>query len=324
VPTIALLSNPLSTGNRALLPAIRAFVANTPHVVHVELGDVGQVSEALRLLASANPELLVINGGDGTVQAVLTALVLDQPFGAVSPPVAVLPNGKTNLIAHDLGMSGDPVRALGRLVQKIGAGNLQLVSRSLISVDNGRSRRPVLGMFLGGAGLMNSILYCRHRIYPLGLPNGVSHVLAYLILVWDLIAGGAAGIRPAPVRITVRGREGIEGTYFALVVTTLRHLLLGIRADDLTDDRDGSGALRLLCVEHRRGPVLRTLWGIAKRSLLRQRPLGLTLARSDEIRIEGERPSVILDGELVQAAPGCALTLRHTAPQQFAALAQAA
>lgn len=322
--TIALLSNPRSTGNKALLPAIRSFVAQTPRVVHVELGDVSQVGEALRLLATAAPELLVVNGGDGTVQAVLTALVLDRPFGSAPPPVAVLPNGKTNLIAHDLGMDGDALKTLDKLVRRWAAGDLQLVSRALISVDDGRAGPPVLGMFLGGAGLMNSILYCRTRIYPLGLPNGLSHVLAYLILVWDLIVGGAASIRPAPVKVTVKGRDGIEGTYFALVVTTLRQLLLGIRADDLTTESDGRGALRLLCVEHKRGPVLRTLWGIAKRSLKRQRPLGLTLARSDEIRIEGDRPRVILDGELVEAAPGCALTLRHTAPQQFAAFAKAA
>lgn len=322
--TVALLSNPHSTGNKALLPAIRAYVARTSHVVHIELGDVGQVGDALRLVAGARPDLLVINGGDGTVQAVLTALVLDQPFSAGAPPVAVLPNGKTNLIAHDLGMAGDPLKALDRLVRKTQAGELNLVSRALISVDNGRSRRPVLGMFLGGAGMMSSILYCRHRIYPLGLPNNVSHLLAYLMLVWNLVTGSAGAMRPAPVKVTVKGQNALEGTYFALVVTTLRQLLLGIRSDDLVCEADGAGALRLLCVEHRRGPVLRTLWGIIKRSLGRHRPVGLTVARGEEIRIEGERAAVILDGELVEAAPGCALTLRHTAPQRFAAFAQAA
>ena len=29
-------------------------------------------------------------------------------------------------------------------------------------------------MFLGGAGLADIMLYCRDKIYPLGLPNGLA------------------------------------------------------------------------------------------------------------------------------------------------------
>ena len=47
------------------------------------------------------PKVLVINGGDGTVQAALTELYNGGHFGD-RPPVAVLPSGKTNLIALDL------------------------------------------------------------------------------------------------------------------------------------------------------------------------------------------------------------------------------
>ena len=46
--------------------------------------------------------MLAINGGDGTVQAVLTEIHNGGHFGDAAPPVAVLPSGKTNLIALDL------------------------------------------------------------------------------------------------------------------------------------------------------------------------------------------------------------------------------
>ena len=58
---------------------------------------------ALKTIARVKPKVLVINGGDGTVQAALTELYHGGHFGGDPPPVAVLPNGKTNLIAHDLG-----------------------------------------------------------------------------------------------------------------------------------------------------------------------------------------------------------------------------
>ena len=76
-----------------------------------------QIGEAMRTIARVEPAVLVINGGDGTVQAALTELHNGGHFGDEPPPVAVLPNGKTNLIALDLGARGDPVEALERLLE---------------------------------------------------------------------------------------------------------------------------------------------------------------------------------------------------------------
>src|SRR5215213_8230462 len=113
-PRIALLSNPKSTGNIAQLPRIRAYCDEHPDIFHYEVEHAHQVGEALRIIARIEPKVLVINGGDGTVQAALTELHNGDHFGDHTPPVAVLPSGKTNLIALDLGAQGDPVVALER------------------------------------------------------------------------------------------------------------------------------------------------------------------------------------------------------------------
>src|SRR3546814_16618271 len=72
-------------------------------------------------MARVSPRIVVINGGDGTVQAALTELYSVGHFGGSPPPVAVLPNGKTNLIALDLGAEGDPIKALERGVEPVGS-----------------------------------------------------------------------------------------------------------------------------------------------------------------------------------------------------------
>ena len=72
---------------------------------HYEVDEVGQVGQALDSIAQVRPRILVVNGGDGTVQAVLTAIHNGQPF-ETAPPLAVLPNGKTNLIALESGLGG--------------------------------------------------------------------------------------------------------------------------------------------------------------------------------------------------------------------------
>ena len=101
--SVALLSNPRSTGNRSLLPQVREFCAAHPDIFHYEVEDVGQIGEAIRTIAMVSPSVVAINGGDGTVQAALTELHSGGHFDGSPPPVAVLPNGKTNLIAEALG-----------------------------------------------------------------------------------------------------------------------------------------------------------------------------------------------------------------------------
>ena len=109
---VALLSNPRSTGNRSLLPQVRSFCAEHRDIFHYEVEHVDQIGQALKTIARVKPKVLVINGGDGTVQAAITEMMNGGHFGDNPPPVAVLPNGKTNLIAFDLGAGDDPIRSL--------------------------------------------------------------------------------------------------------------------------------------------------------------------------------------------------------------------
>ena len=64
---VALLSNPNSTGNRSLLPAVRTYCAKNPDIFHYEVEEMGQIAKALEMIARVKPKVLVINGGDGTV-----------------------------------------------------------------------------------------------------------------------------------------------------------------------------------------------------------------------------------------------------------------
>ena len=130
----------------------------------------------MKTIARVRPKVLAINGGDGTVQAALTELYNGGHFGDAPPPVAVLPSGKTNLIALDLGARGDPIEALERLIElaRTRPRAVHRRARADCASPGEATSRPVIGMFLGGAGLADTMLYCRDKIYPLGLPNGVA------------------------------------------------------------------------------------------------------------------------------------------------------
>ena len=320
---VALLSNPRSTGNRSLLPRVRSFCAQHKDIFHYEVEHVDQIGQALKTIARVKPKVLVINGGDGTVQAALTELYQGGHFGKEPPPVAVLPNGKTNLIALDLGAEGDPLKALERVLE-LARSDMQphIVSRELISLSDGSAGgKPVLGMFLGGAGLADTILYCRHKIYPLGLPNGLSHVLTFFAVCLSIIFGLRAKFlppRPTPVKVSVVRRGQHQGRFAFLMVTTLERLLLN---RDNPVQGQGSGALQMMIIERSPMALLRVIVAALFGRLGRSRMNGVYMERGDEIRIEGDHSSVILDGELFEANAGRPIVLTPTSPVPFLRLA---
>jgi len=320
-PRIALLSNPKSTGNLAQLPRIRAFCAEHPDIFHYEVERADQIGEAMRTIARISPTVLAINGGDGTVQAALTELHNGGHFGAGTPPVAVLPSGKTNLIALDLGAHGDPVEALTRLLE-IARADLapHLVARELISLSGGESGvTPVIGMFLGGAGLADVMLYCRERIYPLGLPNSVSHFITAIAVVLRQVFRLRASFlppEPAPLSVSVRREGAITGRFAFLFVTTLEKLLLSGEVGS-----HGRGPLKFVAVEQKPVSMVRAFAASLGGRLGRTKLAGVHVEEADEIAIEGESSRVILDGETFRAGVGKPILLKPAQPLSFVRIA---
>lgn len=319
-PRIALLSNPKSTGNLAQLSRIRDYCADHPDIFHYEVDRAEQIGEALRTIARVRPKMLIINGGDGTVQASLTEICNGGHFGSQPPPVAVLPNGKTNLIALDLGSQGDPVVALERLVA-LAQSDLKehIVARELISLRCDPAARPVIGMFLGGAGLADTMLYCRNKIYPLGLPNGVSHALtavALLLRMFLRLKSSFLPPSPTPLKVLVRREGRLSGRFALLAVTTLEKMLL---SSELAGA--GRGRLKLLAVEERPMSLLKAFAAGLRGKLGHERVRGVHFEEADEISIEGDSSHLILDGEMFRAETGRPITLEPARPLSFVRLA---
>ena len=325
-PRIALLSNPKSTGNVNQLPRIRAFCAQHPDIFHYEVERASQIGEAMATIARIKPKLLVINGGDGTVQAALTELYNGGHFAADAPPVAVLPSGKTNLIALDLGAVGDPVVALGRLLS-LAQNDLtpHIVARELIALSGGvDGSDPVIGMFLGGAGLADIMLYCRRRIYPLGLPNGVSHVITALaVLLRQVFRLRASFLPPEPAQLSVTLRKAgeLKGRFALMFVTTLQKVLLSSDVATGAIGANGSGSLKFVAVEQNPLSLLRAFAASLGGRLGQTKMAGVHVEEADEIEIEGDASEVILDGESFRAGIGQPILLRSALPLSFVRLA---
>jgi len=89
---IGVLRNPLSTRNLKNPPV------ELPHgAVLVEIGAEKSIAAAVRELLNQNLDLLIIDGGDGTITSAISALFAE---GDVVLPMGFIANGNTNLIAR--------------------------------------------------------------------------------------------------------------------------------------------------------------------------------------------------------------------------------
>lgn len=101
LPTVGVIYNPRSHRNLGA----DFDCGLCPHVHIAQPRARAQLPAALADFAARGIDLLVINGGDGTVRDVLTCG--QAIFGNDWPAIAVLPKGKTNALTVDLGIPED-------------------------------------------------------------------------------------------------------------------------------------------------------------------------------------------------------------------------
>ncbi len=226
---IGLVSNPGSQRNRRGLSAIEA-AARSAGWHHSVLGNMTELPGVLRHLSEHGVELLAVNGGDGTVQAVLTELLEARPFARL-PRLALLPRGMTNMTAADVGLRGRPAQAIERLSARWRAGDLEgaVAARHILRLENVPGFRPQWGMFFGAASICRAIDYCHSRIHPwqIGADLASALTLSRLLLSW-LLRGRESEV-VAGERIAARFDNGPEetGEMVLALATTLDKLVLG-------------------------------------------------------------------------------------------------
>jgi hypothetical protein len=209
---------------------ILRLLKNYPEVAHIETTSVRSVPEALASLARQNVELLVVNGGDGTLQYTLTQMLTTDDFPSI-PMVAPLRGGRTNMTAMDIGAQRDPVKGLQSLMEDVRAGRIgdRLVDRPLLRVETLRDRRIHYGFFFG-AGMIHRAIDLTHSIFPRGRSQGsfgAGIVTAGLLL--KTIAKRSDGVlTPDKAQILLDGELVGSGEFTLIIASSLQRLFLKI------------------------------------------------------------------------------------------------
>jgi hypothetical protein len=314
---VAVLSNPRSGRNRKVMDDVRRLLANRPEVDEREASSPLELGEALRDLAPNAPEVLIINGGDGTVQAVLTALLNDKPSDGI-PALALLRGGTTNMTAGDVGVRGAPPNALGRLLERLDQSPraVRPMLRPVVRVRGLAGDEPRCGMFFGAGAIVRGIEYFHANVGRLGVTDELGPGLT---IARGIIAVARRDDRiaaPVPLAFGVDGdAPGATRDTLLLLVSTLERLFLGMHPYWGKE----SAPLRLTWIGSRPRRMF-----LAVPALMRGQPnrFGTPDAgyRSHngsnfELRIDGP---VTLDGEIYRAgADGRPLQLSAAGPVLF-------
>jgi diacylglycerol kinase family enzyme len=211
---------------RKILHLLRDY----PEVTHIETTSVRSVPEALASLARQNVELLVVNGGDGTLQYTLTQMLTTDDFPSI-PMVAPLRGGRTNMTAMDLGAHRNPVKGLRNLLEDVKAGQIEdrFVDRPLLRVETLLDRRIHYGFFFG-AGMIHRAIDLTHNLFPQGKSQGsfgAGLVTAGLIL--RSIAKRSDGVLTPDKAQIMLDDQLVEGGEFMLIIaSSLQRLFLGM------------------------------------------------------------------------------------------------
>lgn len=278
-----------------------------------EAADFATLERDIARLAAAGVTRLIVEGGDGTLLAVLSAALSPAAGFGRPPEFGVLAGGSTNLAARLLGLRARAPAALARRIAGP-AGDAVVHQRALCVAGPGLAP-PEVGFVLSTGSLARAMGYTQRAFHRQGRRGSlaVAGAIARFVAAPGAFrdTDGAPVLRPSRLRAEGGGAM-LDGDHAFSLMTPLPRLSLGLAP--FWGEGDGA-----IAMTHAGWPVggfrramLKVLAGRAGAGLAAH---GLTSWRGDRFEIDHDGP-VMIDGELRPAAAG-RLSVTATLPLRF-------
>jgi hypothetical protein len=209
------------------LSGITDLLRAHPGVAHFQERTFDGIAAATREAIDAGTEILVVNGGDGSVQTVLTAM-LSMPAEQL-PLLAVLPGGTTNTTARNVGYGSRPLAALQRLLVESAHGTLAGTIERQPIVRADLEDGPQYAMMFGAGAVYHGIVFARGALASHGVRGQLGAGIALATFLTRVLTGRAGTMFP-PLVATIR----LDGTllppaaYFGILTSTIDRQFLGV------------------------------------------------------------------------------------------------
>ena len=298
---LGVLSNPNSGGNRKGLAAVGQALQHQADALHREAVTVADTAAALVEFMRNGVDLVAVNGGDGTIQTVLTALFDRNPYEQI-PLLAVLRAGTDSIIARDIGIRGSRDRGLRKLIDwsRKPDNSGTLVTRPVIRLQSSLLQHPLYGMIFGAAIIYQGILFCRRNIHTMGVTGALAPSLTLARFLLGVIRRNHQYATPAPVTIELDQTSQIRKEFLMVLVSTTERFFLGLRPYWGTE----TAPLHFTAIADRAQHLMRVLPSMARgqRCRLRTPENGYFSHNINEVRLE-LNSGFMLDGELHPVGP---------------------
>ncbi len=218
---VGMVFNPKARRNRADSPSRTSAViygCAAPQTLD-------ELQAALASFAADGVNVLVVDGGDGTLRDVITAV--PAAFAGHVPDVIVLPSGKTNAMALDLGIPPD--WTLASALESLRARRFR--TRSALRVSWSNDERADIQGFMFGAGAFVRATEVAQRTHRLGAVDGLAVGLSIAAAIARTVCGGRSGTWRRGDRTVLSidgGAQSVQDRYL-LLASTLERLPLGVK-----------------------------------------------------------------------------------------------
>lgn len=231
---------------------------------------------------------VIIEGGDGTVQGVITEFLKQADKFQIFPNFSIIPGGMTNQVAKNIGFkSASKIAVEAALVR-----NLTAIETPLLEVVDGEGPRYAGFLFSSGA-VPQITRYATGKLHKKGIGGSLA--------VLGGILKGIRGDDETLMQTTPIKLDGLySGNHFGTLITTLPGLILGL--DPFWGD--GNAPLRVTFADDTYRGLARnilSLW-MGNKSKDRSRD-GLYSTNTDQLAFE-YHGDIVLDGEFLSIPSG--------------------
>ena len=198
----------------ALLPTI----AKTHDAVLRDVGDFSDVGTLVQDALATKAQHIVIEGGDGTVQGILTEFLRHEKARNL-PIFTIVPGGNTNQVARNIGLSATTTDAVAKALSENNAIN----SAPLLRIKD-KTGRKYYGFLFSSGALPQVTDYTKDKLHDRGIGGSMA-------VIGGILKGatGTSGITtPTKIKLNINadGIEKLRGPHLGTIVTTLPGLML--------------------------------------------------------------------------------------------------
>lgn len=244
---------------------------------------------------------VVIEGGDGTVQGVISEFLIQADEFGTFPSFSIVPGGMTNQVAKNIGLKSSSSKSVKSALD----GPMDALDMPLLNIVDSDGGRSYAGFLFSTGAIPQITRYTTGQLHRKGIGGSVA--------VLGGILKGMRGDDDALMQITPVRMDGLyDGPHLGTVVTTLPSLIMGL--DPFWGD--GDEPLRVTWVDGSYSGLARNVLQIWMGLKSKDRsPNGFHSKRVDALSYHYEG-DIVLDGEFL-SIPSGKFTIRPTRPVTF-------